>query len=275
VDPIARPVSLPPTGTLERWAWDYLGRGDLAQKFDLSSPPRDFEPEAPSRRAVRPVRPSGLSTLRAKTKTPGQEALRAPRRRARVLHTFLHHELQAAELMCWAILAFPEAPPKFRLGLANIATDEVRHMTMYAEHLASLGSSYGAFPVRDWFWERVPTSETAAQFVATMGMGFEGGNLDHTLRFAERFRAAGDGEGARLQEVIFEEEIPHVRFALSWFRAMTGGDDFASWIRHLPPPLSPMVMRGNPLQRNGRARAGFSDSFVDELAEWQSKESGY
>jgi uncharacterized ferritin-like protein (DUF455 family) len=216
-----------------------------------------------------------LSTLRSKTKTPGQEALRAPLRRARVLHTFLHHELQAAELMCWAILAFPEAPPKFRLGLAKIAKDEVRHMAMYAEHLASLGSSYGTFPVRDWFWERVPMAETAAHFVATMGMGFEGGNLDHTLRFAERFRRAGDREGARLQEVIFEEEIPHVRFALSWFRAMTGGDDFASWICHLPPPLSPMVMRGNPLERNGRARAGFSASFVDELAGWQCRESGY
>jgi uncharacterized ferritin-like protein (DUF455 family) len=192
-----------------------------------------------------------------------------------VVHTFLHHELQAAELMCWAILAFPESSPKFRSGLAKIACDEVRHMNLYAEHLVSLGSSFGAFPVRDWFWERVPKAETAAHFVATMGMGFEGGNLDHTLRFAERFRSSGDLEGARLQEIIFEEEIPHVRFALSSFRAMTGRDDFASWARHLPPPLSPMVMRGNPLERDGRSRAGFSAGFVDELAQWQCNDSGY
>jgi hypothetical protein len=120
------------------------------------------------------VRPASLSAARAKAKTPGPEALRAPERRARIAHTFLHHELQAAELMCWAILAFPRSPEKFRLGLAKIACDEVRHMGMYADYLASLGFAFGDFPVRDWFWERVPSAETPAHFVATMGMGFEG-----------------------------------------------------------------------------------------------------
>jgi uncharacterized ferritin-like protein (DUF455 family) len=221
------------------------------------------------------VRPAGLSAARAKAKTPGPEALRAPERRARIAHTFLHHELQAAELMCWAILAFPRSPEKFRLGLAKIACDEVRHMGMYADYLASLGCAFGDFPVRDWFWERVPSAETPAHFVATMGMGFEGGNLDHTVRFAERFRAVGDRNGAKLQETIFEEEIPHVRFGLRWFRSLTGASDFSSWVRYLPAPLSPMVMRGNPLEREGRARAGFSASFIDELDQWRSKDSGY
>jgi len=275
VDPDAPIFSLPRAGTLEAWALEYLRAADLAKKFELGPAPQDLATDAQPMRAIRPSRPAALTIARAKTKTPGPDAFKAPSRRARVVHTFLHHELQAAELMCWAILAFPRAPAKFRLGLAKIARDEVRHMRMYAEHLAALGHAFGDFPVRDWFWERVPSAKTEAHFVATMGMGFEGGNLDHTRRFAERFRAAGDSDGARIEEVVFEEEIPHVRFAVTWFRTFTGCDDFAAWRRHLPPPLSPMVMRGQPLEKGGRVRAGFSASFVNELEEWQPSESGF
>lgn len=261
--------SPPPRDTLESWAWDYLRGSDLAGKFELGEPPSDVEVGAPSRRAVRPVRSERLVTSSARAKTPGREALRSPLRRAQLVHTFLHHELQAAELMCWAILAYPECPPKFRRGLAKIARDEVRHMRMYADYLGSLGHAFGDFPVRDWFWERVPAAPSPAHFVATMGMGFEAGNLDHTLRFADRFRAVGDDAGAKLHRTIFEEEIPHVRFALTWFRVWTRANDFASWKRHLTAPLSPMVMRGYPIERAGRLRAGMSERFIDELTAWE------
>jgi uncharacterized ferritin-like protein (DUF455 family) len=276
VDLAAQSASEPPqAGTLEAWAWDYLLTRDVPHKFQLPAPPGELEPSAPARREVRPFRPHELSPAREKAKTPGPEALRAPARRARLVHTFLHHELQAAELMCWAILAYPRPPAKFRMGLAKIARDEVRHMGMYAEHLADLGHAFGDFPVRDWFWDRVPAAPTEAHFVATMGIGFEGGNLDHALRFARRFRNVGDVRGAKLQETIFEEEIGHVRFAFGWFRRFTGQSDFGSWVHYLPPPLSPMVMRGDPLEREGRARAGFSPRFVDELEQWRCNESGF
>src|SRR4051812_17966955 len=146
-------------------------------------------------RLTTPGRPPELVAARRGERTPKQEALEQPHYRARTLHTFLHHELQAAELMCWAILAFPAAPPSFRSGLAKIARDEVRHMRMYRDYLVTLGHAFGDFPVRDWFWERVPASKTPAHFVATLGMGFEGGNLDHTARFRDRFRASGDRRG--------------------------------------------------------------------------------
>lgn len=265
----------PEEGTLARWAWDYLRAPDLAGKFRLDAPPRSEEGEPVSRSAVRPTRPAGLVNTSAKAKTPGPDALRSPLRRATLVHTFLHHELQAAELMCWALLAFPDAPAAFRKGLTVIARDEVRHMGHYAEHLASLGHRFGDFPVRDWFWERVPEVRSPASFVATLGMGFEGGNLDHTARFAERFRAIGDEAGARLQELIFDEEIPHVRFATRWFRVFTGTDDFTTWARHLPPPLSPMLMKGHPLHEPARLRSGMSHEFVSALSAWQGSAPGF
>jgi uncharacterized ferritin-like protein (DUF455 family) len=259
----------PPPGTVERWAWDYVGSVDLGHKLAPPAPPRAWEEGAPARRIAAPGRPPELAPSTKKLRTPGPVALQKPERRAELLHTFLHHELQAAELMGWAILAFPEAPRAFKAGLLSIARDEIRHMAIYEERLRALGSRFGAFPVRDWFWFRVPAAESPAAFVATMGMGFEGANLDHARRFADRFRAAGDEAGALAQEQVFEEEIPHVRFALHWFRAFTGRDDFPGWEATLTAPLTPLVVRGSAIQREARLRAGLSPAFVDELERWQ------
>src|SRR6185312_12441409 len=140
--------------------------------------------------------------------------------RARALHAFLHHELQAAELMAWAVLAFPETPLEFREGLVRIAKDEIRHMRIYAEQIERLGFHVGDFEVRDWFWERVPTARTPASFVAVMGLGLESANLEHAASFAARFRAAGDEDGARAQEIVAREEIAHVRFGVRWFEEL-------------------------------------------------------
>jgi uncharacterized ferritin-like protein (DUF455 family) len=272
--PASERLPPPPPDTVERWAWDYVLTTDLAHKLAPPPLPRGWEEAAVSRRLSRPGRPPELIVSRERFKTPGTVALQAPRRRAQLLHTFLHHELQAAELLGWAILAFPESPRAFRSGLAAIARDEIRHMEMYAAHIRALGHRYGDFPVRDWFWERVPTAPSPVHFVAALGMGFEGANLDHTARFAARLRAAGDEAGAALEEQIGAEEVPHVRFAFHWFRAFTGRDDFAAWAGYLPPPLSPLLMRGTPLHREARIEAGFSAAFLDELCRWQESTPG-
>jgi uncharacterized ferritin-like protein (DUF455 family) len=172
--------------------------------------------------------------------------------------------------MCWAILAFPDTPEAFRVGLLGVARDEIRHLGLYEAELAALGYGCGAFPVRDWFWERVPRVETPLAFVATFGMGLEGANLDHTARFAERFRAIGDERGAAVQEQVSAEEVPHVRFALHWFARWSGAEvpSLARWAGELPPPLSPLLMRGAPIDRAARLAAGFPPAFVDELERW-------
>ena len=82
---------------------------------------------------------------------------------------------------------------------------------------------------------------------------------------AARFRAAGDEDAARTQELVGREEIAHVRFGARWFEAFTGGLDFDRWREALPEPLSPMLMRGRTLDRDTRARAGFPGSFLDRL----------
>lgn len=262
----------PELGTIERWAWDYVLASTLEGKVAPPALPERWEDEPPVRRLQAPGRPQELRVVAKAAKTRG---LSAASGRARALHTFWHHELQAAELMAWAILAFPETPREFRAGLARIALDEIRHMHLYARQIERLGYAVGQVGVRDWFWERVPRCADAASFVATMGLGVESANLEHTTSFAARFREAGDEEGARVQELIGREEIGHVRFGARWFEVFTGAVDFETWKRALPPPLSPMLMRGRPLHRDARLKAGQPQRFIDELDAWQPDSPGY
>lgn len=253
-------------GTIEAWAVAYVRSTDLGTKLCPPPPPPRFEEGAPARRVEAPGRPP---ELRVVARAPKLRRLKSARNRAHVIATFHHHELQAAELMCWALLAFPEAPREFREGLLRVFGDEVRHMAMYAAHLEALGHRIGDFPVRDWFWQRVPACRTVGEFLAVMGLGFEAGNIEHATRFAARFREAGDEDAARIEEQIALEEIPHVRFAVRWFRELVGPLTFETWRATLPSPLSPMVMRGRPIEREARLRAGMDEAFLEALDAWE------
>jgi len=252
---------------IEAWAARFITTRDLAVKVDPGRPPRTLaSPAAAAVRIATPGRPAELQVVTKAKRSLQPTQLHTPRHRAYLLHTFWHHELQAAELMCWAVLAFPETPPAFRFGLVAVCRDEVRHMQLYGAELERLGHRLGDFPVRDWFWQRVASCTTPLQFVALMGLGLEGGNLDHAARYTEAFARAGDAQAARVQAIVGREEERHVRFAARWFSRWTGGLDFARWRQELPPPLSPKLMRGAVLARSSRQRAGMPPEFVDALS---------
>lgn len=259
---------------VEAWAEHYIRSTDLSVKLRPPAPPQAFSGSRSPLFLTQPGRPPELRAARRGERTPKQEALEEPHYRARTLHAFLHHELQAAELMCWAMLAFPEAEAEFRRGLLGICLDEIRHMTLYAEHIVTLGHRVGDFGIRDWFWKRVPSCRTKIEFVAVLGMGLEAANLEHAPNFAARFRLAGDEQGALIQERIAAEEVGHVGFATRWFTRWTGGCDFTAWAEQLPPPLSPWVMQGRPLAREARRRAGMPDEFLAALESYVPEPKG-
>jgi uncharacterized ferritin-like protein (DUF455 family) len=256
---------------IEDWANNYVISTDLDYKLDPPSPPMSWSRAPLPIRIAAPGRPQALDLVGRTSRSVTRSQIANPKKRAQLIHTFLHHELQAAELMCWAILAFADAPNSFRRGLLGICLDEIRHMQLYREHLERLGAKIGDFPVRDWIWQRVASCETPLQFTALMGMGLEGGNLDHTMRFASWFEAEGDVEGAQLQRTVGEEEVAHVRFALKWFSTWTEGGDFEQWRQTLVAPLTPSMMKGAQLDDTRRLQAGFSPEFLDQLRNWDSQ----
>ncbi|HEY2409200.1 MAG TPA: DUF455 family protein [Polyangiaceae bacterium] len=263
-----------PADDVEGWAHNYILSAELTVKLAPPPVPAQFRERATPTRLDAPGRPANFRLARRGERTPKQEALKDPYYRARTLHAFFHHELQAAELMCWALLAFCDAELEFRKGLLGICLDEIRHMNLYREHIESLGARVGDFGVRDWFWKRVPACPSKLAFVAVMGMGLEAANLEYASDFAERFRLAGDEAGARIQERVAAEEVGHVRFATRWFSRWTGGCDFAEWASHLPPPLSPWVMHGTPIATGVREKAGMPPEFLRALAAYQPEPKG-
>ena len=260
----------PQEGTYERWAWDYIRTDELASKLAPTDPrgTAQWERAAPVRRISAPGRPAELVVAARAAKRPGSGSLQTARGRAQLAHLCLHHELQAAELFAWGLLAFPDAPPRFRRGLVGLVLEEARHARAYAGHVVRLGWGVGEFAVRDWLWQRVSTCATPLAFVALLGLGFEGGNLEHALDFAARFRSAGDDGLADTAERVAREEVRHVRFARVWYQRWHGELEFERWRAELPAPLTPTVLKGRPLARDLRRRAGLDDTFLEALEAW-------
>lgn len=264
---MSTPLSNPPP-SVERWAHQLITTRDLSAKLSPPGVPDRWQPnEAPAAPAA-PGRPPQLRPATNSFKTPSAEQLRAPRARAHLLHTFLHHELQAAELMAWALLRFPLAEPSFRRGLLGILQEELEHANRYAFHLRNLGFAVGDFPVRDWFWRRVPSCQTPVQFVALMGLGLESANLEHCVRFERDLRLAGDTVAADLQADIERDETRHVAFARHWYERWQGKLSFEGWCAQLPKPLSPLLLRGRPLNQRARRAAGIPPAFLEQLEAW-------
>jgi len=259
----------------EDWCMALIGAVTIEGKLEPGPRPDREDPgSAPPRDRVLgmvPGRPLGMEIGEKADRIPRAGALRSADARARLLHLFIHHEVQAAELFAWAYLLYTDAPSEFRRGLLRLVDDELRHARLYRDRALAHGADYGAFPVRDWFWAKARACTDPRMFVALMGLGFEGANIEHAERFADQFEAAGDLESAKVVERVGREEVAHVRFAARWFTHFDGGDpsvgpDFDRWASALPSPLTPSVMKGKPLQRSQRRRAGLSESFLDALA---------
>jgi uncharacterized ferritin-like protein (DUF455 family) len=223
----------------------------------------------PPHRPTHPGRPAELRFEgRRGPALPGFHAWGDPRQRAIVHHILANHELQALEVMAWALLAFPEAPPDFRSGLVGVLRDEQRHTRMHMERAASLGVAFGERPVNGYIWKKAMQFTSVLDYLAGLPLVFENRNLDHSLELAEAFDRAGDERSAAVLRAIHHDEIRHVAFGIEWLRRLKpdGADDWQTFVSHLHWPLRPPKARGDAFQREARLAAGLSPDFVDRLA---------
>ena len=257
-------------GTLRELALRILRSGDLASK--LASPPpglSDASP-GPARPGLRPARDPGLAIGPGAAPLPRPGALKDPAARAACLARFAHHELQAVELLAFALVRWPELPAPMRRGLLGVLADEQRHCRLYLERLAAHGDTLEAHALSDYFWKHVPALEAAedgpSAFLCALGLTLEQANLDFSLLYRDAFRAAGDEESARVCEVVHRDEIRHVRLAARWLRERApAGSDVDRYEAHVPFPLSAARAKGRRFDAEARRRAGLEPAFVEHV----------
>lgn len=220
-------------------------------------------------RVTQPVRPPNLQFAARKTAPamPKAESLKDLKKRAIAHHVMANHELQALEVMAMVLLAFPEAPAEFRMGLAHVMFDEQRHTRMHVQRCSELGICFGDYPVNGWIWQKARDFSNTLEYVAGLPLVFEGANLDHTVEFEQYFCAAGDRRSAAIMRAIHKDEIRHVEFGLQWLRNLkpAGVSDWDAWTGALHWPIRPSKARGDIFQREARLQAGLTPEFIDQL----------
>jgi len=253
---------------LREFALRVLEAPTLAEK--LAAPPReltDDEP-GPALRLAEPVRPDELPIENARrVKVPPVVGMADVSQRRRILHALANHELQAAELFAWAILAYPDAPRAFRRGLVGILVDEQKHCRLYIERLEAFGGRFGELPVTGHFWNQLDDLRGPMEFVCVMGLTFENANLDFAGEYAAAARDAGDIDTADVLDVVHRDEIRHVRFGWHWLQQLKAPNTSAwdAYNEHVEFPLGPWRARGKVFDRESREAAGIDGSFIDEL----------
>ena len=249
-------------------------RGVLAARSiddKLRPPPAALTDDAPGE-AVRwesPERPAPLAIASSRAiKVPPVAGMADPAQRARILHALANHELQAAELFAWAILAFPGAPAPFRRGLVGILADEQRHCRLYLERLAAHGVGFGDYPVTGHFWHKLDAVHTPLEFACTMGLTFENANLDFARAYIDAARTAGDDATVEALEIVHRDEIEHVRFGWRWLARLKpdGASMWDAYNASVEFPLGPRRARGASFDADSRRAAGLDEDFIARLA---------
>jgi uncharacterized ferritin-like protein (DUF455 family) len=224
-------------------------------------------------RVTLPARPPNLHFAARKTAPamPKAESLKDPKKRAIAHHVMANHELQALEVMAMVLLAFPDAPADFRMGMAHVMFDEQRHTRMHVQRCEELGICFGDYPVNGWIWKKAQDFTTTLEYVAGLPLVFEGANLDHTAEFEQYFCDARDRRSAAIMRAIHKDEIRHVEFGLTWLRRLkpAGVSDWDAWTGALHWPIRPSKARGDLFQREARLQAGLTADFIDQLEGFQ------
>jgi uncharacterized ferritin-like protein (DUF455 family) len=255
---------------LSAFAERVLMGGDLQDKLLQADVVLD---RAPARRVRRPARSAALAiaSKAAHAPLPRRQQLDDPAARAALLHSFANHELLATELLAAALLAFPDAPDGWRLGVLKVLRDEQRHLALYLSRLDALGLELGALPLSGFFWDACADAPSPMDVMCRLSLVFEQANLDFARTFGAWFREAGDLESAAVLDQVYADEVGHVRHGLGWLRRWKppGWSDWDAWVARLQLPLSPSRARGLGFHAESRRAVGFDDDLIERLTRWR------
>jgi len=155
--------------------------------------------------------------------------------RKALLHAVAHIEFNAINLAADMIARFSfdsriTAPRRkdFVRDWVKVCSEEAKHFSMVRAHLQKLGSDYGDYPAHGGLWAAaIHTQHDIAARLAIAPMVLEARGLDVTPNMIEKLTQVGDYESAAILQVIYDEEIGHVKIGTDWFHHVAAQDNQA------------------------------------------------
>lgn len=254
---------------IREWAIQILSADTLEGKLFDPGVWTDHTPGPPIH-WKEPVRPPGMNFNRKtkEEKLPPFQEHGDPYKRALCLHRFAGHELLAVEIMAFTLLAFPEAPKTFRLGLAHTLREEQGHVALYMKQMERLGVKFGDCPLYRHFWTHIPDILSPLHYISMMSLTFEMANLDFAPIYGKSFAQFGDTESAQLMATILKDEIGHVKFGWRWLKQFKQKDqsEWEAWETILADTLlTPKRASGFYIHEEPRKQAGIPQEWIEKL----------
>jgi uncharacterized ferritin-like protein (DUF455 family) len=213
----------------------------------------------------RPELPRLVNPRKLSRRTPSTEVGRIG-----LLHAIAHIEFNAINIALDAVYRFRQMPDQFVFDWLLVASEEARHFSLLNQYLIDSGSFYGAVDAHNGLWEMVcKTREDVLHRMAMLPRVMEARGLDVTPAIIKRLSNIGDHKAVEILQLIYGEEVGHVRIGNYWFqylckrRQLDAIDTFRDLVEH--------YLKGNlrgPFNWPARLEAGF------EAAELEALEQG-
>lgn len=233
--------------------WDWLaGRLNYYSLAEVTALPVPGRPQKPELVDAREVPRRNFSSLKG---------------RLTLVHAIAHIEFNAINLALDAVYRFQGMPEQYYTDWIRIAAEEAKHFTMLSDYLESHGMSYGDLPAHNGLWEMaVKTDFDVLVRMALVPRVLEARGLDVTPGMIKKLQSTGDTRLIDILQIIFDEEIGHVKIGTHWYQALCKE-------RQLEPQqtflhLIETYMQGakfGPFETKARLEAGFSAEELQSL----------
>ena len=189
--------------------------------------------------------------------------------RVRLAHAIAHIEFNAINLALDAVYRFRGMPAQYYSDWLQVAEEEAKHFGLLSRYLQNHDASYGDFPAHNGLWEMaLKTDHDVLVRMALVPRVLEARGLDVTPGMIRRLQGAGDDELIAILQVIFDEEIGHVKIGSHWFyhvcqqRGLNPADTFVSLLQQY-------MTQGvaGPFELDARRAAGFTEQEMQRLAQ--------
>ncbi len=135
------------------------------------------------------------------------------------IHAICHIEFNAINLALDAIYRFQNMPNKYYIDWLKIAAEEAKHFNLIRNYLLEINYDYGDFDAHNNLWEMaVKTDYDILARMALVPRVLEARGLDVTPNIIKKFTKSKFNKMAVILQVIYEDEIGHVKIGNYWYK---------------------------------------------------------